>query len=769
MATSRKRQHAARASTEPRRETTASTVARPRCSLGKRSDRSFQFTSEVRAGRDWWSLQPLATVPIPSGKDHPIDSFLEAARATKGLSTNPRADKRTLIRRLTFDLIGLPPTREEVEQFLADESADAYSSLVDRLLASPHYGERWARHWLDIVRFGESNGFEYDEPRDQAWPYRNWVIKAFNSDMPYDEFARMQIAGDALYRNDRDATAAVGYLVAGPHNTTLPANAPMRMAMVQDEMEDLLGSVGQTFLGLTIHCARCHDHKFDPISQKDYYQLAAALGGVTHGERTIRSDLTLSQQQRLSEINRQLQETRDAVNQMLETARLRLLADRTENASSVNVASDTTQATATWEFEGDLYDTQEHLPLTAAGGATLTDGGLILDGKTGYAYSPWLPEPIADKTLEVWLQLTTLDQRGGGAISIETKDGSIFDAIVFGEQEPRKWMAGSNNFSRYRSFDSSTDETEAAQQVVHIAIVFHADGKISGYRNGLPYGSTYQSSGLQRFQAGEARLLFGLRHSPAGGNRLLAGRIERAQFTGRALTSEEIEVSAAHYDRNHVPRSWIIKSLAATDRERLAQWESAIHRLEAEQIEIEGSQDQRFYTCISAKPPTTHLLIRGDVGSPAEEVLPRGLNAIANVDSDWKLDKDSDDYQRRIKLAAWITSRNNPIFSRVIVNRLWQYHFGQGLVPTSSDLGFNGGLPSHPELLDWLAGELQRNDYKLKPLHRLIVTCAAYQQSSQPSAEAQRIDADNKYLWRKSPLRLEAETLRDAMLVVTIE
>ncbi len=585
--------------------------------------------------------------------------------------------------------------------------------------------------------------------------------------MPYDQFARMQIAGDAFHPNDRDAAAAVGYLVAGPHNTTLPANAPMRMAMVQDEMEDLLGSIGQTFLGLTIHCARCHDHKFDPISQKDYYQLAAALGGVTHGERTVRKDLTSAQRQRLDDIDRQLQETRGAVDQIIETARQRLLADRKANTSSTTIPFLPVQATATWEFDGDLNDTQGHLPLTISGGATIHDDALQLDGKTGFAYSPWLPEMVADKTLEVWLQLSTLDQRGGGAISLETKDGALFDAIVFGEQEPRKWMAGSNHFTRYRSFESPIEETEATQQMIHIALVFHADGKISAYRNGVPYGTTYQSSGLQRYGAGEARLLIGLRHSPAGGNRLLAGRIERVQFTSRALTSEEVETSAASYDLNHVPRSWVIKSLSESDRERLKQWESLVERLQAERTEIEKSQDQRFYTCLSTKPPSTHVLLRGDVGSPGEEVRPQGLKAIATLESDWKLDPNSNDHQRRIQLANWITSRANPLFARVMVNRLWQYHFGQGLVATSSDLGFNGGLPSHPVLLDWLAGELQRNDYKLKPLHRWIVTSAAYQQSSQPNTEAQRIDADNKYLWRKSPQRLEAETLRDAMLVVT--
>ena len=244
---------------------------RQRRRVGQRRNRYFQYSSDARAGRDWWSLQPLTPVVVPDGAQQPIDAFIARTRQQHQLTASPPADRRTLIRRLTFDLLGLPPTRAEIQRFLSDDSPQAYEALVDRLLESPHYGERWARHWLDVVRFGESNGFEYDEPRDNFWYYRNWVIDALNADMPTTNLPRQQIAGDALKPNDLAAAAAAGFLVAGPHNTTLPANAKMRMAMAQDEVEDLLGSIGQTFLGLTINCARCHDHKFDPISQKEYY------------------------------------------------------------------------------------------------------------------------------------------------------------------------------------------------------------------------------------------------------------------------------------------------------------------------------------------------------------------------------------------------------------------------------------------------------------------------------------------------------------------
>jgi hypothetical protein len=731
----------------------------------------FEFSSDVRAGRDWWSLQPLQAINVPNGNGHPIDRFLEAGRASRGLSANPQADKRTLIRRLTFDLLGLPPTPEEVLHFLADESSEAYETLVDRLLDSPHFGERWARHWLDVVRFGESNGFEYDEPRDRFWHYRNWVINAMNNDMPYDQFARMQIAGDAFAPQTWDAAAAAGYLVAGPHNTTLPANAPMRLAMAQEELEDLVGSVGQTFLGLTVHCARCHDHKFDPISQKDYYRLAATLGGVKHGERQMRVALTESQEQRRLSIEHEINDVRAAIEQMIAPVRKRLISERDADANKQSLSAVANvlepQATATWEFDGDLLDTQGRLPLAIVGDAVVKDGKLVLDGKTGFAYSPSLNETITEKTLEVWVQLATLPQRGGGAISIETNNGNVFDAIVFGEREPSKWMAGSDGFARYESFKASEEEVEASQRPVHLAIVYHADGKISAYRDGMPYGVPYQSRGLHTYAAGNSRLIFGLRHSPAGGDRMLAGTIERAQFTNRALTSDEVKASSDFYQLGHISKLLIVQSLDAAAQEQLKRLELSVEQLQAVKLALEQSRNQTLYTCISSQPPTTHLLIRGDAGSPAEEVLPGGLSALTNLDNDWKADEAASDFQRRVKLAEWTTHRDNPLFARVIVNRLWQYHFGLGLVATPSDLGFNGGQPTHPELLDWLATELQRNGYRLKPIHQLIVTSEAYRQSSQPNAAAQQIDADNRYLWRKSPHRLEAETLRDAMLVVT--
>ena len=432
----------------------------------------FRVTTTRRAGFDWWSLQPVKQSPLPVVKNsawvrNPIDRFVLAKLEAEGLTPSPEADARTLLRRLHFGLTGLPPTPDEIATFLsASKTADAdkaFDDCAQRLLNSPAYGETWARHWLDVVRFSESNGFEHDELRKNAWPYRDWVIQAFNGDMPYDEFARLQIAGDVLA--PEAGVVATGFLVAGGFDTVGQAqqSAAMKAVVRQDELEDIVGTIGQTFLGLTVQCARCHDHKFDPVQTEEYYRLTAAVAGVRHGERTVSS-------QRV------------------------------------------------------------------------------------YAVAPKAPEP-------------------------------------------------------------------------------------------------------------------------------------------------------------------------------------------------------------------THLLVRGNSGQLGPLLSPGGVASLGS-EADFKLDAKSSDADRRRAFAAWIASPKNPLFARVMVNRLWHYHFGVGLVDTPSDFGFNGGRPSHPELLDWLADEFAHSGYSVKHIQKLIVGSATYRQASAHRPAAARRDADDRWLWRKAPLRLEAEAVRDSMLFV---
>ncbi len=752
----------------------------------------FAFTIGSRAGYDWWSLQPVRRPDVPelksqnsnlkSESSNPIDAFVLARLQQDSLSPSPQADRRTLIRRLSFDLIGLPPTLDEVTQFENDDSPQAYDKLVKRLLDSPHFGERWARHWLDIIRFGESQGFERDKLRTNSWRYRDWVVSAFNRDLPYDEFVRLQLAGDVLRPDDPNAIIATGFLVAGAYDEVGQSqqSAAMRAVVRQDELEDYVSTVGETFLGLTVHCARCHDHKFDPISQRDYYRMSAGLAGVRHGERAISNlkfQITDGTAQ-ISDLKFEISNLKSDLSQLMERlaeieadARKAILAER---QAKFDKKVPPPMPIARWEFNGDLKDSVSELHGMAHNGAKLQEGFLRVNGRQQFVATVPLKTAIKAKTLEAWVRLDHFQQQGGGAISLQTLDGVTFDAIVFGEREPLRWMAGSNGFSRTNSFQGP-EEAEADKQLIHVAIVYDADGTITGYRNGRTYGQPYKSSGPVTFETDAAQVVFGLRHGPAGGNKHLAAAIDRAALYDRALSAEEVAASAGVFS-DSIAEPELLARLAERDRAERTQLKFEIDHLHKQLVR---ANETKVYAVAPRNPDPTFVLLRGSTTSPAEEVTAGGVVAVRGqksevsqtemFDADFKLAKDASDADRRKALATWITDRQNPLLARVMVNRLWQYHFGAGLVETSSDFGFNGGRPSHPELLDWLAAELMDHGWSLKHIHRLIVTSATYQQSSRPRMDAAQKDAGNRLLWRKSPMRLEAETLRDAVLAVSGE
>jgi hypothetical protein len=725
-------------------------------SWGKEPADPYRVTTEKRAGYDWWALQPLRDPPIPRSSaqtqpTNPIDAFVREKLKQKELSASPMADRRTLIRRAYFDLIGLPPSPADVEAFLNDKSADAYERVIDRLLASPEYGVRWARHWLDIVRFGESNGFEHDEFRPSAWSYRDWVVDALNRDLPYDEFARLQLAGDVIRPNDPEAIKATGLLVAGAYDSVgqTQQSEAMRMVVRQDELEDVVGTVGQAFLGLTVQCARCHDHKFDPIHQVEYYRLTAALGGVRHGEilLPLPSEEAAKLRQELSGAEKELA--------LLETpARNAIVAARKSRTSRAPAAF------ASWDFRTGLEDRTGHLHARLKGTAVLTPQGLKLDGKAAYAITSPLPKALTAKTLESWVKLDSLESRGGGVIGLETTGGAVFDSIVYAERDPAQWMAGSNFFVRSKSF-AGPPEQEATQRFVHLTITYSEDGVITAYRNDRPYGQHYQSVALQPFDVGISQVIFGLRHEPVKKGALLAGVIARANLYDRALSASEVADSAGALD-DYIGVDEISSALPAEARERYQRLHVQVEQSRAALARGAG----KAYAIAPKEPGPTYLLARGNTKQPGEEVSAGGIAAIRGIDADFSMVKDAPEKGRRRKLSEWITSPSNPLFARVIVNRLWHYHFGTGIVETPSDFGFNGGRPSHPELLDFLAGELIRQHFSLKQMHKLIMTSQAYQQSSRYNEAAAKIDAGDRLLWRKAPVRLEAETLRDSVLAV---
>ena len=736
----------------------------------------LRYSGDRRAGYDWWSLQPLRPAPPDATLKaaSAVDAYLEAARRAKGLTASPPAEPAVLARRVHFDLLGLPPDAATLDDFTAASRAgepDAYARLVDRLLAQPAFGERWGRHWLDVARFGESDGFEYDRLRPQAWPYRDWVIGAMNQDLAYDEFARLQVAGDVLRPNDPAAIAATGFLVGGAFDGLVPAGDAMRQIMRQDELEDLVGTLTQTFLGLTVNCGRCHDHKFDPIPQADYFRVAAALAGVRRGERPlpISTDNRLMEE-RIADRGRQLSELEE--NARREVLRRRAAAAPSSDANGDSKGKGKGNAPATreplppapiaaWDFQRGLRDLVGAAHVQLQGGARQDAAGLAVDGKQAHALSAPIERPLKAKTLAAVVRLDNLQQRGGGVISLQTLDGNLFDAIVFGEQEPERWMAGSNNFARTRSFQGPA-ESKARDEAIHVAWTYSDDGVIAAYVGGLPYGTPYKTS-VQPFESQKAQLAFGLRHAPVGGNRMLAGTILRAAVYDRALAADEVLTAARASGAQVVSEAELADQLGPAGRGRRDWLRAAIA---ADRDAVSRSQTGRVFAITPQTAPVVRRLARGNPAQPLEPIAAGGLRNLAGPAADFGLSTDAAEADRRVKLASWIASADNPLFARVIANRLWHYHFGAGLVATPNDLGFNGGQPSHPELLEWLADSLVRQQFSLKRLHRELVLADAYRQSSRPRPEALQVDADNRLLWRMNLRRLEAEAVRDAMLAV---
>jgi hypothetical protein len=724
-----------------------------------------------RAGPDWWSLQAVARPEVPTPRRPgwvrtPIDAFILAKLEAEGLEPAPPADRETFLRRATLDLLGLPPGPEEVEAFLADDSPAAFESLIDRLLASPRHGERWGRHWLDVARFAESHGFEYDKPRENAWRYRDYVVESFNADLPYDLFVKEQIAGDVLEpgpgESPRNAVAATGFLVAGPWDEAgnLQKSAVMRSRAREEELEDILGAVGQTFLGMTLNCARCHDHKFDPIPQRDYYRIKAVFDGVRHGERSLLSAPEAKEREaRQESLEKRVRELEEALAAVDQAGRERILSRRRRAVASIPAPL------ARWNFDGDARDSIGGLHGTLAGGAAVASGRLRLNGKSSFVRTEPLKVEVGEKTLEAVVSLSSLSQRGGGVISLEARNGVIFDAIVFGERQPKKWLAGSELYHRSRDLDGP-DEGCGPGELIHMAIVYRADGSIAVYRNGEPYAASYQASSSaidaqpQRYLPEEARILLGLRHTGAG-NGFLEGEIDVASLYDKALSAAEVKASFLESSAG-VRREEILQALTGEER---GQRERLRSELEKEQVELRSLPPVPMaYAASTAEPEPTFVLLRGDVEKKGEPVAPGGLAALKPLSSELGLAPDAPEGIRRRRFAEWVASAANPLTARVIVNRLWHHHFGRGIVSSPNDFGFNGDRPSHPELLDWLASELIAGEWSLKRLHRLIMLSSAYLQSSRWDEKAALVDAENRLLWRFSPRRLEAEAVRDAIL-----
>jgi hypothetical protein len=724
--------------------------------------RPGETTTPTRAGLDWWSLQPVKRPVVPTVKNAgwvrtPVDAFILSRLEQEGLKPTAEADRALLLRRATFDLHGLPPTPEEIDAFVNDKAPDAWDKVIERLLASPRYGERWARHWLDVARFGESNGFEYDRIRENAWPYRDYVIRAFNQDKPYALFVKEQLAGDVL--GTPDGVIASGFLVACPYDDVGAgaASPGVRARAREEELEELIGTVSQTFLGLTLNCARCHAHKFDPLAHADYYRVRAIFDGIHPGNR---SALSAEQQRTLTaEADRKQQSLLDLQQKLArleETARARVPRPGQTPVEGVPVPS------ARWTFARDASDERGHLSGTLESGAVVRGGRLILDGKGAFVRTAPLDRPLTARTFEAWVMLADLNQRGGGVISLETTEGRVFDALVYGEREPRHWVAGSNFFERTRDLGGAV-ETARPGELVHVAATYGHDGRIAFYRNGVPYGTAYTPATKPiTYPAGGARILLGKRHT-GGGNAYFSGEIGEARLYDRALSAEEVASSFKAGPRS-IPLTDVLKAMTDEERQQHVRLSADLARALASQPAVPPSQ--QVYAIVPRQPGPTRLLLRGDPDQPREVVSPGGLSALRNLPV-LELPADAPEGERRRRFAEWVVHPDNPLTARVLVNRVWQGHFGRGLVGTPNDFGFNGERPSHPELLDWLAAEFVAEGGSVKQLHRLLLRSAVYRQGSAFQAEAGQRDAEGRLWWRFPPRRLEGEVVRDSMLSVS--
>lgn len=643
-----------------------------------------------------WVLRPIA----PGGASDSVDGFVRAGLAAEGLALSPEADRRTLIRRLYFDLIGLPPSPEEVRAFINDSSPQAWERLVDRLLASPRHGERYARHWLDVVRFAETSGFETNLPRPNAWRYRDWVIQAFAGDLPYDQFVTSQLAGDVA---DGGADEATGFLTGGADDAVKSPDPVLTANQRADELHDMVSTTGSAFMGLTVGCARCHAHKFDPIPQEDYYAVKAVFEGVRHGERPLKKRDDPGQQAEVKKLKSRLAAL-DA--RLAELEPMAMPPAATAGVSSMPPGSPPARPAVTAGVNVDRFPPAEAKWLR-----------FTIDRSSG-------AEPCLDE-LEVFTAEAAPQNVACGAALSSTGDYAGNPAHCLAHLTDGKY---GNDFSW----------------------ISNAEGKGR---------IILEFAGLPRID----RVVWSRDRSP------------EARYRDRLALSYRIEISrdgqdwqavAASFDR--LPQEAAAAAAASADPPNAAgttEWrEIREERKKAAAELVALSAPAMAYCGKMEEPAPTRRLQRGDPMDPREEIAPHALSA---VPVSFSLPPGAHESDRRLALARWLTDPANPLTARVIVNRLWQWHFGEGIVSTPGDFGANGARPTHPELLDWLAGQLIRRRWSLREVDRLILLSAAYRQSSATRPEGMAADAGCRLLWRFPAHRLEAESIRDSILAVS--
>ncbi len=744
--------------------------------------------------RQYWAFAPLTKPVTPAAQnnqwpENEIDRFVLVKLEEAKLSPNRRAENRTLLRRVYYDLIGLPPTTEETEAFLAaadGNSRSALESVVDRLLNSLHYGERWGRHWLDLARYADSFGFEQDTDRHHAYHYRDFVIKALNNDMPYNEFVRWQIAGDEIDPDNPLAMMATGFLGAGVFPTQL-TEKEFESARY-DELDDMVNTIGTAMLGMTIGCARCHDHKSDPIPTRDYYRM------ITTFATTIRSEIDVDLKP--DETRAALatwQAKRDAVGQAL----LRWESDELPGRFGKWLESRPIRVEA--QFKWIVLDNPVFKSLNGAEIERREDGSFLLKGnnpkddrwvvtaKTSVA-------PFTGVRIEA---LTDSSLKRNGPGRADNGNFSLSDLRVFAEP-----LDGSSKRVAVKLVNPQATH-EQDKSGLSVASSIDDNKRSSGWavdRGGIgkDQSAVFEFDAPVSHPSGtkltlELDFFTNTKHSIGRPRFAITGQPKPISLGGSTLSGSLAKLEKAiaevkDFDKlTETKRKELMESYRVIDNE----WQVHNAKLQAHkdakpkpmstervQVSSEGYKPIRHHADGRGFPhfyQDVHLLKRGDPSQKQEKMSQGFLRVLMRskkTEVHWqqaKPDWARTSFRRRA-LADWLVDTEHgagQLLARVMVNRLWQHHLGRGIVGTPSDFGLQGELPTHPGLLDWLAGELIHNGWRLKPLHKQIIMSATYAQSAEFIQAKASVDPENRLHWRRTPRRLEAEPIRDSLLWVS--
>jgi len=703
---------------------------------------------------DWWSLKPLTSQELPelpaaADVAHPVDRFIRARLSELKIEPSPEADRRTLIRRIYFDLHGLPPSPDEVDAFVNDPDPGAYEDLVDGLLASPRYGERWARHWLDAIHFAETHGCGHDLPRDHAWRYRDYVIEALNSGKPWSRFIREQLAADRLFPDEPNLTSALGFLGAGVFDHSAYQTAPLNFDYL--DRDDLVTQTMGAFASTTANCARCHAHKFDPITQADYYALQAVFAGVIEGDIPFDEDTKVGRQRKRW---------------------LSLITAADAQDKTVLLTADNTALASDWEkHQGPpvKWTTLGYESFVSTEGALLSRSGEMLisaganpDKDICVITATSALERITALRLDVLANMS-LPKNGPGRQDNGNLTLSEIEAQVFhpgvGRGVKLKLARATADFEQQGFAAPAAIDGKPATGWGIFPAVGESHYAVFELSEPLELKPGMKLTITLKQLAGKSHLIGRFKLSATNENSARAAVIPVLAEKGRMLPAE-IRTEAQRL----ALAAHALRLRASEELEKLPA--PSIVYAAAKQADVLLAVSKGTRTTM-AKPKEVQILKRGEFDKPLSPAGSGALSAVTSLPSRFVEAHAGDESERRAALADWLADSKNPLTWRSIANRVWHHHFGRGICDTPNDFGRMGGAPSHPELLDWLACELRDGGGSLKLLHRLIVTSATYRQSSDHREAAATLDADNRLLWRMPRQRLDADSYRDFVLAAS--